>query len=137
MLLHELFLVDEWRTGVGTLTALLRVRRPHPIFDGHFPGRPVLPGVCLVQLVQELAASVAGGEVRLIRADQVKFIRMIDPSVDGSIRMTVTGKEGPAGEWQIVAEMVDAEMTDAEMTDAGSVCFRFKGIFQAGSNYVG
>jgi 3-hydroxyacyl-[acyl-carrier-protein] dehydratase len=126
MLLNDLFIVDGSEMENGTLTATLRVRFPHPVFEGHFPGRPVLPGVCLVQLVQELADSVAGGKVRLIRAGQVKFITMIEPFRDGSIRMTVTGKEGPAGEWNLVAEGFSA----------GTVFFRFKGTFREGSDYA-
>jgi 3-hydroxyacyl-[acyl-carrier-protein] dehydratase len=120
MLLNDLFIVDDWQPGNGMLTALLHLRVPHRIFDGHFPGRPVLPGACLVQLVQELAASVAGSEVRLIRAGPVKFIGMIDPMRDGTIRITLTGKELAVGEWQITAEGIHT----------GATCFRFRGIFR-------
>jgi 3-hydroxyacyl-[acyl-carrier-protein] dehydratase len=127
MLLNDLFIEDDRQPGDGTLTVLLHLCFPHRIFDGHFPGRPVLPGACLVQLVAELAASVAGGEVRLIRAGQVKFITMVDPVRDGSVAMTLAGKELAAGEWQITAEGINA----------GAVCFRFKGVFRAGSDYAG
>jgi 3-hydroxyacyl-[acyl-carrier-protein] dehydratase len=126
MLLNDLFIVDNWQAGDGTLSALLRLRVPHPIFDGHFPGRPVLPGACLVQLVEELAASVAGGPLRLIRAGPVKFIAMIDPVRDGIVEMTLTGKEQAAGEWQVTADGINA----------GTTCFRFKGVFRAGSDYA-
>jgi 3-hydroxyacyl-[acyl-carrier-protein] dehydratase len=127
MLLNDLFVVEDWQPGYGTLTALLQLRFPHRIFDGHFPGRPVLPGACLVQLVEELAASVAGKEVRLIRAGQVKFIAMVDPVCDGSVAMTLTGREQATGEWQITAEGINA----------GATCFRLKGVFRAGSDYAG
>jgi 3-hydroxyacyl-[acyl-carrier-protein] dehydratase len=120
MLLNDLFIVDDWQPGSGTLMTLLHLRFPHRIFDGHFPGRPVLPGACLIQLVEELAASVAAKEVRLIRAGQVKFITMIDPARDGTVTMTLTGKEQPAGEWQITADGINA----------GTICFRFKGVFR-------
>jgi 3-hydroxyacyl-[acyl-carrier-protein] dehydratase len=126
MLLNDLFIVDNWQAGDGTLSVSLRLRVPHPIFDGHFPGRPVLPGACLVQLVEELAASVAGGPLRLIRAGPVKFIAMIDPVRDGIVEMTLTGKEQAAGEWQVTADGINA----------GTTCFRFKGVFRAGSDYA-
>jgi 3-hydroxymyristoyl/3-hydroxydecanoyl-(acyl carrier protein) dehydratase len=32
-----------------TALALLRVPRDHPIFAGHFPGMPVVPGVMLLE----------------------------------------------------------------------------------------
>lgn len=127
MMLNDLFIVDGFeKKGNGTLAATLRVRFPHAIFDGHFPGRPVLPGACLVQLVQELATNLVGKDVRLIRAGQVKFIAMIDPVVDPAIHFTVTAKEGPTGEWDLAAEGISA----------GSACFRFKGTFREGSDYA-
>jgi 3-hydroxyacyl-[acyl-carrier-protein] dehydratase len=115
MLLNELFVVEDRKAGDGMLSASLRIRFPHPIFDGHFPGRPVLPGACLVQLVVELASSVAGREVRLIRAGQIKYISMVDPLRDATIAMTL----------QLSA---DGQIT-AEGANAGAVCFRFKGVF--------
>jgi 3-hydroxyacyl-[acyl-carrier-protein] dehydratase len=123
MLLNELFVVEDRKAGDGMLSASLRIRFPHPIFDGHFPGRPVLPGACLVQLVEELASAVAGREVRLIRAGQIKFISMVDPLRDATIAMTL----------QLGA---DGQIT-AEGANASAVCFRFKGVFRAGSDYVG
>ncbi|HET6254179.1 MAG TPA: hypothetical protein VFE32_08900 [Puia sp.] len=126
MLLNDLFIVDDWQPGTGVLTARLHLRFPHPIFDGHFTGRPVLPGACLVQLVAELAVSVAGSEVRLIRAGQVKFITMVDPVRDGSIMITLMGK-AEAGEWPVTANALNW----------GATCFRFKGVFRAGSDYAG
>jgi 3-hydroxyacyl-[acyl-carrier-protein] dehydratase len=87
MLLNDLFVVDNWQAGYGTLSALLHVQVPHRIFDGHFPGRPVLPGACLVQLVEELAATVADREVRLIRAGlRSNLSPWSIPSVTGPLR---------------------------------------------------
>jgi 3-hydroxyacyl-[acyl-carrier-protein] dehydratase len=126
MLLNDLFIVDGMEKENGTLAATLRVRFPHAIFDGHFPGRPVLPGACLVQLVQELATALAGKDVRLTRAGQVKFISMIEPVPDQPIQITVTGKQDPPGEWNLTAEAICA----------GSLCFRFKGTFREGSDYA-
>jgi 3-hydroxyacyl-[acyl-carrier-protein] dehydratase len=121
MLINDLFVVEDLQPGDGMLTARVHLRFPHPIFDGHFPGRPVLPGACLVQLVEELMASVAGAEVRLVRAGPVKFITMIDPIRDRSIVMKLqfTG-DGP----------ITAGGVTAEGINAGTTCFRFKGVFR-------
>jgi len=36
----------------------------HPIFEAHFPGRPILPGVYMVQL--ELKISTEGEKIRVV-----------------------------------------------------------------------
>lgn len=46
----------------------------HPCYAGHFPGRPILPGVVLLELVVE---QVGRGAPRLIPA--VKFQRALVP----------------------------------------------------------
>lgn len=126
MLLDDLFLMDDIQPGTGTVKAMLHVRAGHPIFDGHFPGRPVVPGACLVQLVQELVVSATGADCRLTEAGPIKFISMIEPSLDASLEITVSITAGPDGDHRVVAEALNA----------GSVCFRFRGIFRAGSDYV-
>lgn len=45
------------------MTALLEVPGPGPWFDGHFPGRPILPGVAALALI---AAALDRGPVRAI-----------------------------------------------------------------------
>jgi len=52
----------------------------HRIFNGHFPGNPVVPGVCQVQMVREVAEAALGSKCRLVSADNIKFLSMIVPS---------------------------------------------------------
>jgi 3-hydroxyacyl-[acyl-carrier-protein] dehydratase len=126
MLLNDLFIVDDLQPGEGTVKATLRVLASHRIFDGHFPGRPVVPGACLVQLVQELVAAATGADCRLTKAGPIKFLAMIEPGRDASLSISVTIGAGADGDRQVVAEALNA----------GSVCFRFRGIFRAGSDYA-
>jgi 3-hydroxyacyl-[acyl-carrier-protein] dehydratase len=123
MLLNDFFFIDDWQPGNGLARAILRINWGHPIFEGHFPGRPVVPGACLLQIVKELVSMAINSEVRLIRADQIKFISMIGPDEDETMWMNLTWNQ--------------ALQVTAEGTHAGDVCFRFKGSFQAGSDYAG
>jgi 3-hydroxyacyl-[acyl-carrier-protein] dehydratase len=99
------------------------------------PGRPVVPGACLLQLVEELMARVTGNDERLKKVDHIKFVSMIDPHVNKLVSMTLTWKEtGEAG------LRVDAEASVGGCTEASAgatVCFKFKGIFQVAENYAG
>ncbi len=47
-----------------------------PGFAGHFPGQPVLPGVCMLQAV---AATLEDGHGRGIRVEEVRKARFTSP----------------------------------------------------------
>jgi 3-hydroxyacyl-[acyl-carrier-protein] dehydratase len=122
MLLNDFFILDDWQPGNGMARAVLRINWGHPIFEGYFPGRPVVPGGCLLQIVKELLSLAVDSEVRLTRADQVKFISMISPDLDETVWINLTWGQG-------------LQVT-AEVTHADEVFFRFKGSFLAGSDYA-
>jgi 3-hydroxyacyl-[acyl-carrier-protein] dehydratase len=51
----------------------------HPVFGGHFPGNPVLPGVCQVQLIREILGTHFQRKLRMVKADNIKYMNMISP----------------------------------------------------------
>jgi 3-hydroxyacyl-[acyl-carrier-protein] dehydratase len=58
----------------------------HPCYDGHFPGRPILPGVMLVELVVE---RIGRGAPRAIPA--LKFQRPLAPGDAFTLRWESDG----------------------------------------------
>ncbi len=65
--------------GNFSLKFIIGLHAGHPIFGGHFPGSPVVPGVCQIQMIHELLEGYLQMPLRLILSDQIKFLRMIDP----------------------------------------------------------
>jgi 3-hydroxyacyl-[acyl-carrier-protein] dehydratase len=65
--------------GQNNATAVLNLNRESPVFQGHFPDNPVVPGVCSVQIIQELAERMAGRKLKLVKGDNIKFLGMINP----------------------------------------------------------
>jgi len=60
----------------------------HPSLPGHFPGRPVVPGVIVLERVLE-AIEAAYGSLGILRLPQVKFTQ---PLLPGEITdITITG----------------------------------------------
>ena len=49
-------------------------------FDGHFPGQPIVPGVCLIEAVARVCARRAGRPVRIAAVENVKFFRPVGPA---------------------------------------------------------
>lgn len=75
----DLYFIKNTRFDDGKLTASVTLNAKHSIFEGHFPGQPVLPGVCQLGLVKELLQQHFGKALKMSKADQVKFMAMVDP----------------------------------------------------------
>ncbi len=59
----------------------------HPCYAGHFPGRPVVPGVLLLELVTQV---IGRGAPTLI--DGVKFHRALNPGQSFELSLEASGE---------------------------------------------
>lgn len=69
------------------LTAEFSIAANHPALPGHFPGRPIVPGVVtLDHVAQALLAQVP--ELELVGFPQVKFMRPVLPAKPVTVSFT-------------------------------------------------
>lgn len=59
----------------------------HKIFKAHFPGNPVLPGACIIQMVQDVASEIMGEKLIVQKASNIKFIAVINPENEPVINL--------------------------------------------------
>ena len=60
-------------------TATICLNREHEIYKAHFPGQPITPGVCQIQIVTEILALRLNEEVYLSDIKNVKYMAVISP----------------------------------------------------------
>jgi len=48
--------------------------KTHPIFEAHFPGYPILPGFCQIDIISEIL------EEKVVYINRSKFISHIEPN---------------------------------------------------------
>ena len=63
--------------------SLWRVPVNHPAFAGHFPGRPIVPGVVLLDRALLLAQAAQGGAARHDGGWQVSQVKFLSPCGPG------------------------------------------------------
>lgn len=74
---HELVVQSD--ASPEGLVAEIRVAPDSPWFDGHFPGRPVLPGVAILSMVCEMVRRAGLGQDRPVRMSGIRRIRFRRP----------------------------------------------------------
>ncbi len=55
------------------------INNKHDIFKGHFPDNPVMPGVCMIQIIKEITEFVIGKKLFMEKCSNVKFLAIINP----------------------------------------------------------
>ena len=63
----------------GTMAFEFRFRADDPTFAGHFPGRPLLPGVFQLEIARVAAESVLNRSLAVREISKAKFLRPILP----------------------------------------------------------
>jgi 3-hydroxymyristoyl/3-hydroxydecanoyl-(acyl carrier protein) dehydratase len=64
----------------------LRVAPDHPVFAGHFPGRPIVPGVMLLEWVMTEVAAVLGRAPAALRLRESKFFTPLAPGAEAELQ---------------------------------------------------
>ena len=105
--------VLELEPGVRVL-ARKNVRGDEWFFPGHFPGRPIIPGVIMVEaLAQAGAVAVLSekenrGKLALFAGiDNVRFKRIVEPGDELTLSCEIVSVRGPIGRGRAVARVGD------------------------------
>lgn len=95
MLIKGLYTVQNLEKNEQGVQAKVKIHKEHEVFKGHFPDSPVMPGVCMIQMIKELTERTLNQTLFLKKASNVKFMAIIDPEVNSVIdlRLTITSND--------------------------------------------
>lgn len=79
VLQDNLFSIMSQAQEDGQPAFQVRIHKEWPIYKAHFPGHPITPGVCIVQMIQELLQVHLGRKVSPRKAKTVKYTAIISP----------------------------------------------------------
>jgi 3-hydroxyacyl-[acyl-carrier-protein] dehydratase len=66
-------------TGAGQYLAHIIWIRKNEIFQAHFPGLPIVPGACLVQISKEFIEENLQQKIQITHFKNLKFLKTIHP----------------------------------------------------------
>lgn len=82
------------------------------VYRGHFPGRPVCPGVCHIETIKECAMRLTGKRLSIGFIKKCRFPALATPSACPEIVVTVSACPAETG-YSVTAQINDSEKTYA------------------------
>ena len=122
MLLNNLYTYEKLEgEGISSLKFRIYIQPSHEIFTGHFPGNPITPGVCQLEMVKEIFGDYVGKSVGFNHVSNMKFINMWVPNDSEPVFLDLTATENETGYHM-----------NASIYSAREVYFKIKGNIHVG-----
>ena len=122
LLVDRIIELEPGQRAVG----LKAVTANEPHFTGHFPGRPIMPGVLIVEALAQVGAVAVlslpehRGKLAVFAGiDKVRFKRLVQPGDVLRLEVTLKRAVGPVGQGEAVATV------DGELACRGELMFAF------------
>jgi len=119
MLINDFFLVEEIHSETNIISARISLNKEHAIFSGHFPQKPVVPGVCMVQMVREVLEADQQVRLQISSADNIKFLSIINPNEVTTVNLSVHFSLLENDRYKVVASIFYGDV----------IYFKLNGIF--------
>lgn len=96
ILLDDFFEIISQEEVENTLNTTIKLRVNHQIFEGHFPNRPITPGVCLMQIVKEILMRKTQYSLLMVESNNIKFLNPVNPHENDTIMVSITYSYKPS-----------------------------------------
>jgi 3-hydroxyacyl-[acyl-carrier-protein] dehydratase len=88
MLLKDFYkVISIENTAENKYLVLILINENHDVFKGHFPGNPIMPGVCMMQIIKELTEQITASSLFMQSLSNVKFMALINPFKSPELRL--------------------------------------------------
>ena len=79
-LLNDFFtIIDCKESSGGGFICRVKLNPAHFIYEAHFPKNPVTPGVCIMQIAEEILEQHEGCSLELATVNNIKYMAVISP----------------------------------------------------------
>jgi 3-hydroxyacyl-[acyl-carrier-protein] dehydratase len=109
MLFTDFYTVDQMIMSDSGAVFHITLNPNHVIYNGHFPGQPVLPGVCSLQIIKECAEQLVNKKLHYAQISLCKFLRYVDPVQCNEITLNISIVKNEEGMFQISANGMNGD----------------------------
>lgn len=97
MPLNELFTYKVLKPEAGIIRALIDIDTKHRLYNGHFPGKPVTPGVVLIEIIRIILSDSVKKDLMLAEAKDIKFIAPVVPPDTHNLDLEINYNDATEG----------------------------------------
>ncbi len=115
MLLNSFFDIVSGEIQEQSALYVIRLNEKHPIFQGHFPGYPITPGVCVIQMAVDLFSQQLKREYVIHQVKNVKFLHIIKPDETPLLNYQLSWQTIDDYEYRLTALVQQADITYAKI----------------------
>jgi len=119
MLRESLYTIGILQADGENVSARVTFNPQHEIFKGHFPGQPVVPGACMVQILKDALHTAYPQRVRLTKGGDIKFLAAVDPNNNPVVQLQL----------HVISRENDRLDVAATLSIGELKCFKFTGSF--------
>lgn len=74
-------------------TVLLKMLDGHPVYQGHFPGNPITPGVLSLRMIREYVSQEIGRPLHYAAIKNCRYVALIRPGDTLRLQRQITENE--------------------------------------------
>lgn len=82
-------LLDMRRQDAATVICRIALVSDCDVYRGHFPGEPVCPGVCNMQMIKECMEAIVGKKLRLSSITQCRLTALMTPAQCAEVEVRI------------------------------------------------
>lgn len=118
MLLKDKYykVMKETRIDANTAVYLVSILPQADVYRGHFPQKPVCPGVCNIELIRECAEMLVERDLLITTIKQCRLTAVATPLVCPLVDVTVqVARVEGTDSFNVVGKIADRETTYMEL----------------------
>ncbi|MDR3267458.1 MAG: hydroxymyristoyl-ACP dehydratase [Tannerella sp.] len=120
-MLSDYYSINHQRTEGDTTVFEVALNPDCAVYQGHFPGMPVAPGVCNIQMIKECTERIIGRPLLLEYLSQCKMTTLITPRQHPTLQVRIRILENDGTQVNVQAAIGQGE--DAFITLKGTLNF--------------
>lgn len=114
ILKNELYSIKRKEATDRGTTFDIKLNPSHFIYKAHFPGEPITPGVCIVQIAKELLEEVIGKPLQIVKVKNVKFLSVLTPEQSADVTYSIGKIVADEADGSVKAQVVVTSADEAK-----------------------